>query len=465
MPRYTDPNPGPGIDDIFSRWGPPGLQPNGMIHLGGGRMWNPSDGIPPGYAAPAPGTTPPIADNPMPAPTAPSAPQGMMFSGLPTAPATLPIQDPGIMAPIVPRAKPGYDDVGGLHEKLNQLSADLLLLGGNTQGAATVQDELSKRMQQRQEANKQSLEYQREQARLNKPQVHFGDDGSVISFDPVTMKTTVLQQGRAKEDTKPEIQRTYEYLQSIGRSDLAESFLKNKANPLMGVPTMDAQGNQGLAFVPRGGYPTGGAGVTGPMPTPAGGAPTPGPATALSGNNPGGIIDGSFARRQPGYTGSNGKFAGFRTPADGANAQKALLRSYIQRGFDTPLKIASRWAPAGVDNNDPSAYAAGIARQLGIGVNDRVGLNDVDRFQPAQAMQENSMYHPQAGASAAPPQSSGGFPPSPYPTIMTKPAPNKLTSMGQDKGNPVPVRSPQEAAALPPGTYFRDPTGNIRQRH
>ena len=72
---------------------------------------------------------------------------------------------------------------------------------------------------------------------------------------------------------------------------------------------------------------------------------------ALTGNNPGGINDGSFARSQPGYTGANGRYAGFRTMADGENAQKALLRSYISRGYDTPSMIASRWAPDADKNN------------------------------------------------------------------------------------------------------------------
>lgn len=120
-------------------------------------------------------------------------------------------------------------------------------------------------------------------------------------------------------------------------------------------------------------------------------APHGRPAVALSGNNPGGINDGSFARSQPGYVGSNGRYAAFATMEHGIAAQAALLGSYVKRGFDTPMKIAHRWAPAG-DRNNPIAYAQNIARQMGIGVNDRIGTAQIGAFQHAQAMAENSGY-------------------------------------------------------------------------
>lgn len=127
-----------------------------------------------------------------------------------------------------------------------------------------------------------------------------------------------------------------------------------------------------------------------------GGAPVrvpPGrPAVALNGNNPGGINDGSFARSQPGYVGPNGRYAAFATMQDGLNAQKALLRSYVARGYDTPTKIAQRWAPAGDGKNDPGAYAKSIADKMGIGVNDRIGAGQIDRFAQAQARTENARF-------------------------------------------------------------------------
>ena len=126
-------------------------------------------------------------------------------------------------------------------------------------------------------------------------------------------------------------------------------------------------------------------------------------AVALHGNNPGGINDGAFARRQPGYVGNNGRYAAFATMADGVAAQRALLASYVRQGYDTPAKIANRWAPAGDGANNPNSYAANIARQMGIGVNDRIGSAQLNAFQHAQAITENHNY-----ARARPGLTAGG---------------------------------------------------------
>lgn len=120
-------------------------------------------------------------------------------------------------------------------------------------------------------------------------------------------------------------------------------------------------------------------------------------AVALDGNNPGGINDGAFARSQPGYVGNNGRYAAFATMQDGINAQTALLRSYVNRGYDTPIKIARRWAPD-ADGNNSAAYAAQIARRMGIGLNDRIGAGQLQAFQHAQAIAENANYAKRVGS-------------------------------------------------------------------
>jgi hypothetical protein len=131
-------------------------------------------------------------------------------------------------------------------------------------------------------------------------------------------------------------------------------------------------------------------------------------AVALDGNNPGGINDGDFARRQPGYVGGNGRYAAFATLEDGLNAQRALIRSYVRRGFDTPTAIANRYAPA-ADGNDNVAYARNIAKQMGIGVNDRIGAGQIEAFVQAQARQENSRFASRyAGAAARPGATAAG---------------------------------------------------------
>lgn len=97
---------------------------------------------------------------------------------------------------------------------------------------------------------------------------------------------------------------------------------------------------------------------------------------AARNNNPGNLRDGAFAKGLPGYQGSDAQgFAIFDSPTNGANATTSLLRSYGQRGFDTPAKIIARWAPPS-DGNDTVGYARTVAQALGIGVNDKIDLSN-----------------------------------------------------------------------------------------
>jgi hypothetical protein len=103
-------------------------------------------------------------------------------------------------------------------------------------------------------------------------------------------------------------------------------------------------------------------------------------------NNPGNIEAGEFAKSQPGYKGSDGRFAIFETPEHGANAMDSLLVSYGKRGFTTPESIIGRWAPAS-DNNDVSSYANTVAKALGIKPTDKIDMSDPDiRQKLAQSM-------------------------------------------------------------------------------
>ncbi len=120
-------------------------------------------------------------------------------------------------------------------------------------------------------------------------------------------------------------------------------------------------------------------------------------AVALDGNNPGGLNDGRFAAKQPGYVGNNGRYAAFDTVENGLNAQRNLLKSYVDRGYNTPLSIAKRWAPA-EDGNNPGSYANNIARQMGIGVNDRVTPDMINNFSLAQAKAENVKFGGSGGS-------------------------------------------------------------------
>jgi hypothetical protein len=96
---------------------------------------------------------------------------------------------------------------------------------------------------------------------------------------------------------------------------------------------------------------------------------------AVKNNNPGNIIDSGFARSQPGYAGTDGRFARFETPEHGESAMHGLLQNYQKQGITTPAGIISKWAPAS-DNNDTGGYIAQVAKKLGVSPNDPIDVTD-----------------------------------------------------------------------------------------
>lgn len=121
--------------------------------------------------------------------------------------------------------------------------------------------------------------------------------------------------------------------------------------------------------------------TTTPSPVPVA-PPTAGVAPAstslprgLRNNNPGNIEDGTFARSQPGYKGSDGRFAIFDSPEAGTAAQSNLLRAYGSKGINTLSGIINRWAPA-ADNNNTAAYISAVSKMTGIDPNQPLDMND-----------------------------------------------------------------------------------------
>lgn len=131
----------------------------------------------------------------------------------------------------------------------------------------------------------------------------------------------------------------------------------------------------------------------------------------LRNNNPLNIEEGAFTQGQPGFSGSDGRFAKFQTPEQGIGAANALLDSYGRRGLNTPAGIINRWAPSADGNNTP-AYAMAIAKQLGIGPNDAIPPEMRPQLIAAMGQHENGRpIGDVAAALQAPPQAQGGPPP------------------------------------------------------
>jgi len=88
-----------------------------------------------------------------------------------------------------------------------------------------------------------------------------------------------------------------------------------------------------------------------------------GSARGIRNNNPGNIEFGAFAKSQ-GATRSDGRFAVFPTPEQGIAAIYALQGKYESGGQTTVTERIAKWAPPGENNS--KAYAAEVARQMGI---------------------------------------------------------------------------------------------------
>lgn len=118
-------------------------------------------------------------------------------------------------------------------------------------------------------------------------------------------------------------------------------------------------------------------------------APFKGASVGERNHNRGNIIDGPWARKQPGYVGpGEGGFAKFKTPAAGDAAQRRLIASKMQRGENTVDSLIDSYL-GGDPRNTPEStanYKEYVAKRLGLGLNDRIPPSMVRRA--SQAMIE-----------------------------------------------------------------------------
>lgn len=232
-------------------------------------------------------------------------------------------------------------------------------------------------------------------------------------------------------DKKTDWERKLEAIEQRYGKKAADNFALNDYDPFV-----ESNNKYGTTFY-RSSVLAGG----GPAPQQGqGGAPpnsgevssgAPGADRGTRNNNPGNLKDGPFARRQPGYQGSDGGgFAVFASPSHGQKAQETLLKgNYLSKGHDTPRKIISRYAPSGENSSASMAnYASYVARRLGIGVDDKIPAGKAGLL--AQAMRE---FETGNTVKAAVPK------------------------------KPVRVTSLAQARSLPSGTEFIDPKG-VRRR-
>lgn len=241
-------------------------------------------------------------------------------------------------------------------------------------------------------------------------------------FAGTQMKRQLDLQGAFKDGLPKDASGNIDYmaaankLYSLGDTQGAGAMMQTA----LGMQGMGLANNFNKMLMGGAGAAPAAAGPQAPAPAPASAASNPAPAGPMSLgasiNNPGDLRDNAWTRTLPGYTGAKGGFAAFDTPEHGVGATDANLSSYGRKGVNTPLAIASKWAPSGDGDNDPQAYAQHIAGALGIGVNDPINLNDTAtraRLRDAMFSQEGTNQGPFAAkqpGAAAPKMSPAGGP-------------------------------------------------------
>jgi hypothetical protein len=141
----------------------------------------------------------------------------------------------------------------------------------------------------------------------------------------------------------------------------------------------------------------------------SGGAPQAGGSQdprGLRNNNPGNIEDGAFAKSQPGYKGSDGRFAIFDSAEAGQGAQAALLQSYGSRGINTISAAVNRWAPKS-DGNDSTAYADYVAKRLGVSADTPIDLTNPKNARALATVMAEFENGPQSKSSGVAPAAGG----------------------------------------------------------
>ena len=142
----------------------------------------------------------------------------------------------------------------------------------------------------------------------------------------------------------------------------------------------------------------------------------------LRNNNPLNIEAGRFAMGQPGFQGSDGRFAKFASMDHGMGAANTLLDTYQNKyGLNTVRGIVSRWAPQ--SENDTAGYISSVAGRMGINPDQPITPDQRQALIGAMGQFENGRPIPPTG-SGQPVQvaQAGGMPPMPGMPQNTAPA-------------------------------------------
>lgn len=108
-----------------------------------------------------------------------------------------------------------------------------------------------------------------------------------------------------------------------------------------------------------------------------------GAARGVKNNNP---LNMNFAKQRGARKESGGAFAVYNSAYEGLQGNVRQLMLYFNGTSDaakrqklqTIWEIVNQWAPKGHGNNDPVAYAKRVSEEMGVGINDKLDLNDTE---------------------------------------------------------------------------------------
>lgn len=148
----------------------------------------------------------------------------------------------------------------------------------------------------------------------------------------------------------------------------------------------------------------------------------------LRNNNPLNVRPLGGGQKWQGQTGADGgNYAQFGTEQDGWNAAHRNLATYgSKHGINTIAGVINRWAPAN-DRNDPAAYAATVAKKVGLDPNAPINLADAaTREKLLTAMAEVELGRPyKPGQAGAAPAAAPGAAPQVGPQPGAQPRPGQ----------------------------------------
>ncbi|HBH7053961.1 TPA: lytic transglycosylase catalytic [Morganella morganii] len=127
-----------------------------------------------------------------------------------------------------------------------------------------------------------------------------------------------------------------------------------------------------------------------------------GAARGVKNNNP---LNMNFAKQRGARKESGGAFAVYNSAYEGLQGNVRQLMMYFngtsdaagRKKLQTISEIVSLWAPKNHGKNDPDAYAKRVSEEMGVGINDKLDLNDTEVMYAlirAMSMVENNGQFP-----------------------------------------------------------------------